>query len=84
MKLDLKISEVAYYKLLEYVLPNDLPVLEYSDGICSITKRNASGENNGYEVGRLLMLIDDERIIEQVSGRILDHVDGNYIIRDIV
>ncbi len=83
MKLDLKITEVAYYKLLDLVLPNDIPVLDYADGVCTITKRDTSAINNVYEVGRIVMIIDDASIIEQVSGKILDYVDGDYIIREI-
>jgi len=84
MKLDLKTTEVAYYKVLEIVLPNDLPELYYDEEGYHILRHSVEATYSiKYQVGRLIMVIKSEDLVEQVRGKILDYVKSGFIIREI-
>lgn len=86
----LAITESAYYTILDVVsqanLTDPLPSLNYNNETkiyeISTYSSNYLKENQPpiYQVGRLKMIIESSKLLDQVNGRKLDYLNGNFII----
>jgi len=86
----LAITESAYYAILDVVsqanLTDPLPALSYNGETkiyeISTYSSNYLKENQLpiYQVGRLRIIIESTKLVNQINGENLDYLNGNFII----